>query len=134
MKCVPCWNDISPRFGLAYDVFGDSRTAIKASVGKFVTAESVNNLAFANLPIVIFQFAMSPYENWQRLAWGGATLITLTVLILNVVASTVFKLKFFSWLIGREIKLNAVGFTERDAASDKPSRYPIAFALHHGAH
>ena len=40
----------------------------------------------ANLPVVIFQFAMSPYENWVRLAWGGALLITLSVLLLNVVA------------------------------------------------
>ena len=35
----------------------------------------------ANLPVVIFQFAMSPYENWVRLAWAGALLITMTVLI-----------------------------------------------------
>jgi phosphate transport system permease protein len=40
----------------------------------------------ANLPVVIFQFAMSPYENWIRLAWAGALLITLAVLILNIVA------------------------------------------------
>jgi phosphate transport system permease protein len=40
----------------------------------------------ANLPTVIFQFAMSPYADWQRLAWGGAALITLAVLALNIVA------------------------------------------------
>lgn len=40
----------------------------------------------ANLPVVIFQFALSPYDNWIRLAWGGALLITLSVLVLNVVA------------------------------------------------
>jgi phosphate transport system permease protein len=40
----------------------------------------------ANLPVVIFQFAMSPYENWIRLAWAGALLITLSVLLLNIVA------------------------------------------------
>ena len=49
------------------------------------------NSSMANLPVVIFQFAMSPYENWQRLAWGGAVLITLTVLLLNIFARTVFK-------------------------------------------
>jgi phosphate transport system permease protein len=49
------------------------------------------NSSMANLPVVIFQFAMSPYENWQRLAWGGAALITLTVLILNIVARSAFK-------------------------------------------
>lgn len=49
------------------------------------------NSSMANLPVVIFQFAMSPYENWQRLAWGGAALITVTVLLLNIFARTVFK-------------------------------------------
>jgi phosphate transport system permease protein len=40
----------------------------------------------ANLPVTIFQFAMSPYENWQQLAWGGVFLITLAVLGLNILA------------------------------------------------
>lgn len=40
----------------------------------------------ANLPVVIFQFAMSPYEDWHRLAWGGAALITLLVLGINIAA------------------------------------------------
>ena len=40
----------------------------------------------ANLPVVIYQFALSPYDNWIRLAWGGALLITLAVLLLNIVA------------------------------------------------
>jgi phosphate transport system permease protein len=44
------------------------------------------NAPMANLPVVIFQFAMSPYEDWRSLAWGGALLITTTVLALNVVA------------------------------------------------
>jgi len=47
----------------------------------------------ANLPVVIFQFAMSPYENWVRLAWAGALLITLTVLALNIVARVFFREK-----------------------------------------
>jgi phosphate transport system permease protein len=42
----------------------------------------------ANLPVVIFQFAMSPYEDWQRLAWGGALLITFAILGLNIGART----------------------------------------------
>jgi len=42
------------------------------------------NAPMANLPVVIFQFAMSPYADWQVLAWGGALLITLTVLFLNI--------------------------------------------------
>jgi phosphate transport system permease protein len=40
----------------------------------------------ANLPVVIFQFALSPYEDWQRLAWGGALIITVAILTLNIVA------------------------------------------------
>jgi phosphate transport system permease protein len=45
----------------------------------------------ANLPVVIFQFAMSPYDNWIRLAWGGALIITLAVLVLNVLARVFFR-------------------------------------------
>jgi len=45
----------------------------------------------SNLPVVIFQFAMSPYDNWIRLAWGGALLITLTVLVLNILARVFFR-------------------------------------------
>jgi phosphate transport system permease protein len=44
------------------------------------------NAPMANLPVVIFQFALSPYEDWQRLAWGGALLITVTILLLNIIA------------------------------------------------
>jgi phosphate transport system permease protein len=42
------------------------------------------NAPMANLPVVIFQFAMSPYSDWQALAWGGALLITIAVLCLNI--------------------------------------------------
>jgi phosphate transport system permease protein len=40
----------------------------------------------ANLPVVIFQFALSPYPNWQQLAWSGALLITLSILVLSIIA------------------------------------------------
>ncbi len=40
----------------------------------------------ASLPVTIFKFAMSPYENWQQLAWAGVLLITVTVLGLNIIA------------------------------------------------
>ncbi|MFN5448173.1 MAG: phosphate ABC transporter permease PstA [Burkholderiales bacterium] len=49
------------------------------------------NAPMSNLPVVIFQFAMSPYENWVRLAWGGALLITLSVLVLNIIARVFFR-------------------------------------------
>ncbi len=45
----------------------------------------------ANLPVVIYNFAMSPYENWQQLAWAGAALIALVVLGLNVLARVLFR-------------------------------------------
>jgi len=47
------------------------------------------NGPMANLPVVIFQFAMSPYADWQVLAWGGALLITATILLLNITARAV---------------------------------------------
>jgi phosphate transport system permease protein len=49
------------------------------------------NEPMANLPTVIFQFAMSPYPDWHRLAWGGAILITLGVLALNIAARLMFR-------------------------------------------
>ena len=49
------------------------------------------NAPTANLPVVIFQFALSPYDDWKSLAWAGALLITLTVLIINILARTVFR-------------------------------------------
>jgi phosphate transport system permease protein len=51
------------------------------------------NRPMANLPVVIFQFAMSPYEDWHRLAWGGAALITLLVLGINIAARSLFARK-----------------------------------------
>lgn len=49
------------------------------------------NAPMANLPVVIFQFAMSPYDNWNGLAWGGALLITFVVLGLNILTRVVFR-------------------------------------------
>ena len=45
----------------------------------------------ANLPVAIYQFSMSPYENWQQLAWGGALLVTVFVLAFNIVARVMFR-------------------------------------------
>jgi phosphate transport system permease protein len=47
----------------------------------------------ASLPVTIFKFAMSPYENWQKLAWAGVFIITIGVLLLNIVARVLFKNK-----------------------------------------
>ncbi|MEY4481463.1 MAG: hypothetical protein RIQ84_625 [Pseudomonadota bacterium] len=51
------------------------------------------NAPMANLPVVIFQFAMSPYDNWVDLAWGAALLITFVVLGLNILTRVVFREK-----------------------------------------
>ncbi len=51
------------------------------------------NAPMANLPVVIFQFAMSPYDNWVDLAWAAALLITFAVLGLNILARVVFRQK-----------------------------------------
>ena len=51
------------------------------------------NQPMASLPVTIFKFAMSPYENWQKLAWAGVFLITLAVLALNVLARVLTRAK-----------------------------------------
>lgn len=45
----------------------------------------------ANLPVMIYQFALSPYENWQKLAWSGVLIITMSVLLLNIIARYISK-------------------------------------------
>ncbi|MCG6326543.1 phosphate ABC transporter, permease protein PstA, partial [Vibrio alginolyticus] len=46
----------------------------------------------ANLPVTIYQFAMSPYESWQQLAWSGALMVTLFILLVNISAAHLPKL------------------------------------------
>jgi phosphate transport system permease protein len=50
------------------------------------------NAPMANLPVVIFQFALSPYKNWQDLAWAGALIITMTILVLSISARVLLAL------------------------------------------
>jgi phosphate transport system permease protein len=47
----------------------------------------------ANLPVTIFKFAMSPFSNWQQMAWVGVFLITVGVLVLNIAARVLFRQK-----------------------------------------
>jgi phosphate transport system permease protein len=54
------------------------------------------NGPMANLPVVIFQFAMSPYEDWKQLAWVGALLITFSVLVLSIIARALTRQKIAS--------------------------------------
>ncbi len=49
------------------------------------------NEPMANLPVTIFKFAMSPFADWQGLAWAGVFIITMTVLVLNIIARVVFR-------------------------------------------
>ncbi|GAB3431397.1 phosphate ABC transporter permease PstA [Massilia solisilvae] len=51
------------------------------------------NAPMSSLPAVIYQFAMSPYDDWRTLAWGGSLLITFSVLLLNILSRTVFSQK-----------------------------------------
>ncbi len=51
------------------------------------------NQPMANLPVVIYRFAMSPYEDWQSIAWGAALLVTFSVLLLNILSRTLFRQK-----------------------------------------
>ncbi len=51
------------------------------------------NKPMANLPVTIFKFAMSPFADWQKLAWAGVFLITLGVLLLNIIARVAFRKK-----------------------------------------
>ncbi|TYP02634.1 phosphate ABC transporter membrane protein 2 (PhoT family) [Xenorhabdus doucetiae] len=51
------------------------------------------NQPIANLPVTIFKFAMSPFSDWQQLAWAGVLLITLCVLLINIVARVLFAKK-----------------------------------------
>ena len=50
------------------------------------------NAPMANLPVVIFQFALSPYKDWQDLAWAGALIITVTILVLSISARVILAL------------------------------------------
>ncbi|MDB5732937.1 MAG: pstA [Variovorax sp.] len=59
---------------------------------QFWTADVTQPMA--SLPVTIFKFAMSPYENWQQLAWAGVFLITVAVLALNIIARIVTREKF----------------------------------------
>jgi len=45
----------------------------------------------ANLPVTIFKFAMSPFANWQQMAWAGVFIITIGVLALNILARVLFR-------------------------------------------
>ena len=73
-------------------VSGETAPLLFTALNNQFTSYDLNG-PMANLPVVIFQVAMSPYENWNSLAWGGAILITFGVLCLNIVVRTLFRKK-----------------------------------------
>src|ERR1700732_1035999 len=64
-------------------IFGETAPLLFTALNNQFWSSGLNG-PMANLPVVIFQFAMSPYADWQVLAWGGALLITATILLLNI--------------------------------------------------
>ena len=50
VECLPCWSDINPRIGAAYDLFGTGKTAVKFNIGRYVGGEAVD-IASANHPV-----------------------------------------------------------------------------------
>lgn len=74
-------------------VSGETAPLIFTALNSQFFSLDMNN-PISNLPVVIYQFAMSAYDNWIHLAWGGALLITLIVLTLNVLSRTFFGEKY----------------------------------------
>ncbi len=71
-------------------IFGETAPLLFTSLSnQFFNADMGKPMA--SLPVVIYNFALSPYEDWQRLAWGGAALIALIVLAINIIARTMFR-------------------------------------------
>ncbi len=64
-------------------IAGETAPLLFTALNNLFPTDNMNG-PMANLPVVIFQFAMSPYADWQRLAWGGALLITFAILLLNI--------------------------------------------------
>jgi phosphate transport system permease protein len=64
-------------------IAGETAPLLFTALNNQFSSSNMNG-PMANLPVVIFQFAMSPYADWQRLAWGGALLITFAILFLNI--------------------------------------------------
>lgn len=69
--------------------FGETAPLLFTALSNQFTSFDMNG-PMANIPIVIYQFAASPFQDWNELAWAGATLITLFVLLLNIFARIFF--------------------------------------------
>jgi len=71
-------------------VAGETAPLLFTALNNQFMSYDMNN-PLANLPVVIYQFAASPFKDWNTLAWAGATLITLAVLGLNIIARSLFR-------------------------------------------
>jgi phosphate transport system permease protein len=73
-------------------ISGETAPLLFTALGnQFFSADM--NAPMSSLPGVIYEFAMSPYDDWRALAWGGAMLLTFSVLLLNILSRTVFSQK-----------------------------------------
>ena len=79
------------------------------------------NAPMASLPVVIFQFALSPYKDWQKLAWTGALIITFTVLALSIVARALVRIE-------KTVMNVASASSRRSQRHAMPDRAPPAWA------
>lgn len=70
-------------------ISGETAPLLFTALSNQFTSFDMNN-PMANIPVVIYQFAASPFKDWNELAWAGATLITLFVLSLNIIAHIIF--------------------------------------------
>jgi len=73
-------------------ISGETAPLLFTSLNNQFWTSSLNG-PVASLPVTIFKFAMSPYQNWQELAWAGVLLITLAVLGLNILARVLTRQK-----------------------------------------
>lgn len=71
-------------------ISGETAPLLFTALNNQFFSTDMNNV-MANLPMMIFQYAMSPYSNWKELAWAGALLITLTILTINLVLRLVWR-------------------------------------------
>jgi len=67
-------------------VSGETAPLLFTALNNQFLEQEISNAPMANLPVVIFQFALSPYKDWQQLAWSGALLITFAILLLSIIA------------------------------------------------
>ena len=82
------WNDLKVLLAVARIAGETAPLLFTALSNQFWSTDMMQPIA--NLPVTIFKFAMSPFAEWQQLAWAGVLIITLCVLLLNILARVIF--------------------------------------------